>query len=215
MDKIFIIGGGPSILNLDLNKLENKTTICVNKSFFHTPNPDYFITMDYTFLRKIKPEKVFELKNSKAKKYFVANFASGDLIEKHGFIIDTRCKLQYVNLDIFDTIVKSHSFFGFGININDFRNGKNSGYCALQLAITLGYKEIYLLGFDLDIDKDKTHFHEGYSTSIEHFQKVLETYQNYFEVGLTEIKDDLNIYSCSPESKLNTIIDYKDFNKII
>jgi hypothetical protein len=40
-------------------------------------------------------------------------------------------------------------------------NGNNSGHAALNAALLLGFKRIYLLGFDFGISQ-RSHWHEGY-----------------------------------------------------
>ena len=51
--EVFIVGGGTRLSGFDFNKLKNKNVIAVNKSICYVPNANYFITMDYTFLRKV------------------------------------------------------------------------------------------------------------------------------------------------------------------
>ncbi len=200
---IYIIGGGYSLLNFDFNKLKHVTTIAVNKSFSYVPNLDYFITMDFTALKKIKP-----IEGSKATKIFIANFNKPYLQEKDGKIMDTRFGLIY-KLEDFDMIIKSHRESGIGFTFKDFRSGNNSGFCALQLAIALGYKEINLLGIDLNV-VNQTHFHGGYGESVEKFNKKLEQYYNSFASAIALIPPDIQIYNCSNSSRLKNLLPYKE-----
>lgn len=207
MRSIYIVGGGNSLKGFNFNKLSNKDTIVVNKAISYVPNPTYFVTMDFTFLAKMKNKDV---PLSNATKIFIANFAKPYLKENNGKIVDTRFDLVY-KLEDFDMIIKSHKETGMGLTFNDFRTGNNSGYCALQLAILLGYERIYLLGMDLTIDKE-THFHGGYGESKEKFKQRLEGYYNNFKIGLNQINKNQNvkIYSCSKISKLNNLIPYHE-----
>lgn len=205
-DEILIVGGGYSLQNFDFNKLKDKTTIAVNKSASYIPNLDYFITMDFTALKKIK-----SIKNILATKIFVANLSVPYLQEVDGRIVDTRFNLVY-KLEDFDIVIKSRNKETFAWQWKNFSHGANSGYCALQLAILLGYKNIYLLGIDL-ISGKETHFHNGYGESKEGFNKKLEQYYNYFYNSLIILKEtitDVNIVSCSPVSKLNNILRYEE-----
>jgi len=206
---VYIIGGGYSLKGFNFNKLKNKDTIVINKVIKYVPNPTYFITIDYTALKKIS-----SIKLDKTTKVFIANFAHPYMKEEKGYIIDKRTNLIY-DLTDFDMIIKSHQFEGIGFNWNDFRNGNNSGYCALQLAILLGYKNIYLLGIDLCVDK-KSHFHEGYGRPIPYMKKRLNEYTQYFIPTLKQLKKEnkMNMYSCSVISKLNDIIPYIPLEKI-
>jgi len=204
-EEVYIIGGGYSLTDFDFDKLEDEDTIAINKSMTYIPNLNYFITMDFTALHKIN-----SIQNLNATKVFIANFTVPYLKEIDGRIVDTRFNLVY-KLEEFDMIIKSYNIEGFGVQWNKFSHGMNSGYCALQLAILLGYKTINLLGIDLISDKG-THFHGGYGQTKEKFDIKLEQYYNYFYKSLLSLKElysDINIYSCSDISRLNTILPYK------
>jgi hypothetical protein len=207
-NQVYIIGGGISLKDFNFSKLKNKDTIVVNKSLLHVPNPNYFITMDFTAIRKIKNQNI-NLSNST--KIFIANFSKRYMVEINGQIVDTRFNLIY-NLKDFDMIIKSYKANGIGLVFNDFRNGDNSGYCAFQLAILLGYKKIYLLGMDLNITQE-THFHGGYGESKQSFKSKLDIYYQFFEEGLKELNEkakNIQVYNCSKISKLKKILPYKE-----
>jgi hypothetical protein len=207
----FVIGGGPSLQGFDFSKLSNRHTIGVNKSFLSLPDLEYFITVDFTFFKKIDKNLY---KNHPANKFFVVDLSYPYLKEIDGRIVDIRSNLVY-RLDDFDVVVKSRRKDGLGLSYDDFRTGKNSGYCALQLAIVLGFRKVYLLGFDL-CTNNSTHYHGGYGESISNFNKKLKEYFSFFEGGLTDIqkKSDVQIFSCSKISLLNSIIPYVDIGEI-
>ena len=209
------MGGGPSLKDFDFSKLNGHHVIAVNKSIFDVHHANYFLTIDYTFLRKIDLIKFNQINTTKV---FVINLANNYIKEVSGKIIDTRWNLFY-DLKPFDVIIKSKSINGFGNTFGDFRNGLNSGYCALQLAILLRYTKINLLGFDLSIDKNKTHYHTGYSGTTEaQFVSRLEEYYKFFENGLIQLREqnpEVKVVSCSSISKLNQIIEYIPVEKIL
>lgn len=204
MGEVYIIGGGTSLKGFDFNKLKDKTTIAINKSCLTVPNLDYFITMDFTALKKIG--KISYV----GTKIFIANFAKPYLKEINGQIIDTRFGLVYT-LNDFTMIIKSWAEEGIGFDFRHFRSGNNSGYCALQFAVLMGFNPIHLLGIDLVVT-EKTHFHNGYNQDIEKFKQKLEEYYKNFTIGIKELKkkkSDIKLYSCSSISRLNNILEYK------
>ncbi len=215
-DTVFIVGGGPSIESADLKKLNHHDTIAVNKSAFYVPNPTHFITMDYTVLRKVGLPRV---KNLRASKHFVVNMSIDYIQARNGVPTDVRSGFSYNQLfDVFNTIHVCHREDGLGNSFADFRCGNNSGYCALQLAFILGYKNIYLLGFDMNIAGTKTHFHNGYNEAASVFGRRVAGYIRTFAVGLKEAQTkypDTKVYSCSAISSLNKIIPYKDFIEVM
>jgi len=212
MKEVYIIGGGNSVNEIDKSKLEGKDLIVVNKGIIDFPNPKFFITIDHSFLKKLDKNSRI-LRNTTATKIFVANFVPDYMVEKDGQIKDTRFNLVY-KLNIFDMIIKSYKLDGLGFEFNNFSHGNNSAYCALQLAIILGYKEINLIGIDL-VAEGKTHYHGGYGEAIDKFQIKLDRYYQTYRhaiIRLLLLDTDIKIYSCSSISRLNKILEYKDLS---
>ena len=217
--RVFVVGGGESLSKINLDKLENEDTIVVNKTIFSVPNPTFFISTDDTFYKKIQhnTDKINRLRSSPAQKVFVANFASGRLMEKENFIYDPKFNMRYT-LYFYDYLIKAHGTEGFGENLHDFYTGDNSGFCAVQLAYLLGYEEIYLLGLDLNAITS-THFHGGYGENITSFNNKLKKYESLFTDALISYKEKEDpkpqIISCSPISKLNSHLPLRDFDSLL
>ena len=221
-EEVFVIGGGPSIKNLDLSLLKGKDIIAVNKAIFDFPTAKYFVTIDFTFLRKID-RKRFNKFN--ATKFFVANFSFEHLKYIEGRIVDARPNFKKRNgigliydLPEFDIVVRSKKSSGIGIEFNDFRSGSSSGFCGFQLAVLLGYKDIYLLGIDLNDACGETHYHGGYGEAVESFYSKTPMYLERFIGGIQELKQkdpSVNVYSCSDVSKLNNILEYKKLEGVV
>lgn len=213
--KVYIVGGGSSLQDFDFNRLRDTDTITVNKSIFDVPNPNYFITVDYSFLLKIR-RQVRLFRSIRTTKVFVAALHHPHLIEREGRFVDTKNNLIY-KLGLFDLIIKSRESELIGYNWNNFRSGENSGYCALQLAILLGYTKIYLLGIDLAVTKS-THYHEGYGPKqAVTFPEKLEQYYLSFKRALKRMQRDnvdIKVFSCSSISRLNEIISYSPLENI-
>lgn len=213
-EKVVVVGGGPSLLGFNFECLRNQDTIVVNKAIKDVPNPNHFITMDYTFLLK---NREVDWKACHARKHFVVNLGCPYLKEIDGKYTDTRSANQETghpglvyDLRNFDSVTKSYSADGLGADFSDFRNGSNSGYCAFQLAPLLGYKKIYLLGIDLQA-KGITHYHKGYGESREHFAEKLAGYAQSFVKGVLEFSKKFpqaKVFSCSKISLLNAFIPY-------
>ena len=207
---ICIVAGGNSIKDIDpsIFKKEFDYSIAVNKSVLTVPDPDYFVTMDYTFFNKLtKTEQIYS-NGLTMSRVFIENFVTEFMKEEEGRIVDSRFNLVY-NLEPFNIILKSRRSSPFGLNFLDFANGENSGFCALQMAICLGFEEIYLYGFDMNCE-DITHFHGGYGESVESFQPKLDKYCDYFLKSIPRLPYHIKIYSCSKNSTLNRIIPYTE-----
>lgn len=199
-DKVYVIGGGSSLDVSSLKNLNDGDIIAVNKAIEYVPMADFFITMDYTFLSG--KSNMSQILAKSKKTFFVANLASKHLNKDFaGNYYDSKFNIKYSIVKQFSNVVESSQALdfktGFGLNLTNFANGYNSGFCAIQLAILLEYSEIHLLGFDLTIINSKTHFHNLY-TNTSHFTKNLELFQNTFATAFKKL----------PASQLNKFVSH-------
>ena len=212
-DRVFIVGGGPSLIGMNLSFLDNEDVICVNKAIDLIKNPKYFITMDYSFFSKIG-SSVRTIASRAQSSHFILNKQHSYIQNIGGVYTDTRNNLRYEGLHYFSSVISSYketnAISGFGQNMTEFCHGDNSGYCAIQFAVLAGYKEIYLLGFDLDepINKHQTHFHSSYPNfSINRFYQNIQTYRRYLIDSITKIKKykSTRFYTITPSGLEPTV----------
>lgn len=141
-NRVFIVGGGPSLLNLNLEFLNSEDVICVNKAIDLVKNPKYFITMDYSFFNKIG-SSVKHIVSRAQSSHFVINRQHPYMQNISGVYIDTKHNIQYSDLNLFSSVISSYretnNISGFGQTIEEFSHGENSGYCAIQFAVLAGY----------------------------------------------------------------------------
>ena len=220
--RVFIIGGGTSLSGFNFSLLKDEDIIAVNKSIESVPHANYFVTMDYTFIidnNKLSGADFNIIKNITENSYFVVNTSHRYIQNVDGVYTDTRIGLKYSALEKFTGVIKGFNTYnigsGFGETLETFAHGNNSGYCAVQLAILLGYEEIYLLGFDLIVTGVKTHYHTGYKQNAGRFSNNLNEYRANFAKSLQLSKIKHKIISCSPISYLNNFIKYKDINEVL
>lgn len=212
-DRVFIIGGGPSLKGMDLSFLDNEDVICVNKSIELVKNPKYFITMDYSFFSKIG-SSIRSVVSKAQSSHFIVNKQHSYIQNIGGVYTDTRHNLRYEGLHYFSSVISSYketnAISGFGQNMTEFCHGDNSGYCAIQFAVIAGYKEIYLLGFDLEepVNKHQTHFHNSYpSFSINRFYQKIQIYKKHLIESITKIKKykSTRFYTLTPSGLEPTV----------
>lgn len=210
-NRLYIIGGGSSVLNQDLKKINDGDVMVINRAIEYVDSAKYFITMDYTFIR----DKV-NLKQLDKAEYRIFIMNTTEFMAQHkGVFYDSRFGLVYQKMNLFHRVYDSKYTVapgtGFGLTDDAFAHGENSGFCALQLGILLGYEEIVLLGFDLTIT-NKTHFHGGYGQNPGAFVKKLTRYLIHYETAfkLLPVEYKSKIFSASNKSKLNTYIQFKN-----
>lgn len=152
--RVFCLAGGPSLKGFDFSLLNNEFTIGINR-VYEVFNSNILFAMDIRFYNWIKQGKYGEealkaFNDYKNLKVWVDlnNTAFGD-----------------------DNIfyLRSGQRYGYSTNLKNFYHGNNSGYGAIQLAIALGSREIYLLGYDMGFnqkqgEKIQTHWHDGHPT---------------------------------------------------
>lgn len=208
-DRCFIVGSGPSLCGFDYGVLQKEDTITINQSIFSVPNPTYFVTKDYTWVRK---QKSFDWPSWRvAETFFVVGMRGERLrVVSEKQCVDTKFQLTY-KLSIFDNVIYTKSDGGIGFSWDDFRNGGDSGYAALQLAVLLGYKQIYLLGIDMMVAGDRTHCHEDYTRrQPQVYMEKLRSFGRKYERAFGDVnrRGANSIVSCSPISSLNEFIPY-------
>lgn len=182
----FIISSGPSINGMDLEPLSRRITFGLNRSFKAHENSYYHCVFDH---------RLFELYPEELKK------------SRFLFTLEDR---------------------PFGIPIHllgsegwswDLEKGVYSGYTisyfALQLAVYMGFKEIYFLGLDLGNDKDNTHFFGHDFNSKDHDTTEFPKMRKSFEQVAQMLREEgINVYNCSPTSTLKCF-PYKDYKEAI
>lgn len=210
-DTVFVVAGGDSLKSFDFGLLDGKDTIVVNKAAGFIKDPTYFITMDYSFLRK--DSATLSNISAHATRVFVAALDVDHLQYQNGYFIDIRSHMVY-DLQQFDVIIKSYKKSGLGRIWKDFRTGWNSGFCAMQFGVLLGYKRVALLGIDLN-KTNVTHFHGGYGESPEKFHEKLDGYFYAFEQALSPAPKGVEIVNCSKESRLTGVIGYTDVKELL
>lgn len=173
---IYLVGGGPSLKGFDFNKLKGKKVIAINKAFVHIPFADVMYWTDNRFYNWFKA-KIHEFKGMK-----VTN------------------KPKPVADDIIN--LRDSGRTGLDLDKSSLRHGNNSGYAAINLAVHLGAKKIVLLGYDMGLQGNKSHWHDGYATPAN--RKV---YQNsmmpHFNTLVEPLRNlGIEIWNANPTSNL-------------
>ena len=175
-ETIFIIGGGPSLKNFNFDLLKRKKVIAINKAFLTVPWANVLYWTDSRFYNWFKAQ-IHAFKGLK-----VTN------------------KPKPVTDDIIN--LRDTGRTGLDLDRSSLRHGNNSGYAAINLAVHLGAKKIVLLGYDMSLSGNKSHWHEGYSTPTNH-----KVYKNsmlpHFDTLVDPIKKlGIEIWNANPNSDL-------------
>ena len=141
---LFIVGGGPSLTNFDWSLLEGKNVLVLNRGVEKVPNALALLWNDVKF-HKDNEENI---KNFQGIKITTTRYMLP------GSSHPCECDIIWV---------KGRNYLSDACGIIEdspytINQGSNTGYSALNVAYHLGAKTIYLLGYDMKLDKDKTDY---------------------------------------------------------
>ncbi|MDR1688174.1 MAG: DUF115 domain-containing protein [Clostridiales bacterium] len=211
--RCFIIGTGPSLTMEDLDTLHLHNEICfgTNKIFLAFEKtvwrPDYYFVSDWVFASQYKEE----LSLLKIENKFVSDL-SRDFWNGSG---SENCVCFKLHQTFYDSELPP-----FSLDASDKINqGLTVSYEALQLAVYMGFSDIYYLGVDFDYSKDmlsgENHFAKNYFKSGEvhtpfRAEKQLLAYQ---KAEMVSREQGFRIFNATRGGKLE-VFERVDFDKL-
>lgn len=220
-ERCFVVGNGPSLTATDLTALHERgiDSFAVNRIYQIFPQtdwrPTYYVSTDAVMIRdhldevnKIPSEKFIPLQN----KYYLGIKVKG----AHYFFRNDRRENDQPE--------------GFGLDCTEQVNIRGTVTIAcIQLAIHMGYRDIYLIGVDHNFDKIitengevvidpsvKNYFCDGYDDDVanEVQHDLGNTTRAYLDVRRFCDKQDIHVYNASRQTKLN-VFERADFDAIL
>lgn len=132
-----IVGGGPSLIGFDFTRLDKYNVIAINRAYEVLPRAQYTYFSDYRFWGWHQ-----------------------DGLLAHPSIKVTGSPINVNHPDVVQ--YKLTGYRGIDLRPGKLRSGNNSGYAAINLAVHLNARRIYLFGFDMRAPEGVTHWHGGY-----------------------------------------------------
>lgn len=216
-ERCFILATGPSLRLEDVEKLSNEYTFVMNSFVKELEKisfkPSFYVIQDgdvYECLRNY-------IKDSKLPCMFLGRSNICGNIKKE-FYLD--CKWN-----IFPHVLSRNIFYGRtkkGIKFSDDASiavyeGNNVVFSILQLAMYMGFKEIYLLGADCNYKPNINNFaeHGVHAKSLEECnesnKKIIMSYQIAYEYAQ---KHDIRIYNATRGGELE-VFERVDLDKLL
>ena len=146
----FIIGGGPSFIGFDFERLRGRgRVIAINKAFMYAPFADVVFFMDHASFYMWLKRGMF----------------GADAITAWNEFKGFRVFLNLRGREVKDAYsIRSIGRVGLPTSLKGgLYHGNNSGFGAIGTALCMRADPIYLLGYDLKHQGNVTHFHGGYS----------------------------------------------------
>ncbi|WP_207912340.1 exo-alpha-sialidase [Pseudobacteriovorax antillogorgiicola] len=172
---LFIIASGPSIQDLDLSRLDRRMTMGLNRSFLKYPNSYYHCMFD---------QRLFDQYQ--------------DQLQDHRCLFTLEGRPWGVQME-------NRGAEGFSDDLSQgIYTGYTISYFALQLAIYMGFNQIFFLGLDLQNTSQKTHFFGFDYHSANHNNTEFPKMITSFEKAAQYLKDKpVKVYNCSLQSQLH------------
>ena len=185
--RCFIIGGGPTVLTHNLDRLAGELTIGVNRAY-DVYYPSILCALDPQFY---------------------------EWAEDGTFGIFSEMRYRsYPGTKAWAQVRPDTSVNALGIYTieNIAKHCNNSGQAAINLAIELGASPIYLIGFDLK--GTPTNFHDGYPTeaSTNAYEGFIESIERYVPEKARDHFVEIN--NMSPDSAL-TAFPFADYDEVL
>lgn len=184
-DTVYIIGGGPSLLEIDRELLKDKDIICCNNAF------------------KIFPTSLTTI------------FADNEWYEWNKKELLTYSGLTVTTCNYYNELIpywKENRIYFINTKLTENRDGisfdknlilgKDTGHQAINLAILCGYKNIVLCGFDMDSSNKTTNWHTEHKT-----EPKPQIYDEYMIQGMNSIPEaikdrNVKIFNINFNSKI-------------
>ncbi|MGY6562489.1 MAG: hypothetical protein ACXITV_10310 [Luteibaculaceae bacterium] len=172
-ETFYIIGGGPSLNETDLGLLNNKTVIFTNYSYKLidkiNPKVKIWAIQDYRRQRDLKDvdKSIFDYSFRVLWGYeYFRDLLKGIKVYSRSDLLIVPPKYGLLKQNNF----KPELLFSKKLNYNLQITGDSIMFSAIQIAFHLGAKNIVLLGLDLNITPNKSHFDSNRIEDV----KVLE-----------------------------------------
>lgn len=195
-ERCFVIGNGPSLLPEDLTLLKEEKCFAFNRiydMYQYTPwRPSYYMCMDNVLLRQFLPSDLIKCKESE-----IILVNRKKLVDKYRKLMNVKQMLIYGKIP-----VKKEQIVLTKVKENVdlcFSPCPSVAISAIELAIYMGFKEIYLLGFDhnfpYEIGKDGKKVE---NKVVSHFKETVDKVQYCsYKEALTESFETCRKYADS------------------
>lgn len=175
---VFVLGGGPSLRDLDPDRLRDRSIFVTNMSIYLCPWANALFFMDTHW---------FEANQAAVEAFNGLRITSSRQVRR-----DHPEKIKRVEFVPSDE-------FTFGTPRLKF--SRTSGHAAITLAIAMGAVRVVLLGFDMRLVDGRSHFHDAYGTK-DHNVFANDFLANFDGWNEAARRCGVRIINCTPGSAL-------------
>jgi len=172
--RLFILASGPSLGELDLAPLGRRLVMGLNRSFLSYPDSHYHCVFDLRLFEEF-----------------------GDALRRARYLFTLEDRPFGIPLCLL-----GGEGFSFDLQQGVY-SGSTIAYFALQLAVYMGFRQIFYLGLDLRNRGDQTHFFGSDFHSLNHDHTEFPKMRRSLALAARLLEPrGIEIYNCSPDSTL-------------
>ncbi|MCD7740830.1 MAG: DUF115 domain-containing protein [Ruminococcus sp.] len=199
-ERCFIVCTGPSLTIEDLNLIKNEFTFSMNSiiNLFDKTEyrPDVYMLQDPFVYQKISDRVFEEIKNIKIKLF-------GSIVKYKFQTLKLPSDIMVYNLSLLGHNMGRNKNIKFSDDFSRISyDGFSVTYSAVQLAVYMGFKDIYFIGNDCNYSTKKKHF-DGYADDGNYDNTAENMLRAYEYLHSMESKLGVNIYNSTRGGSLD------------
>lgn len=102
-------------------------------------------------------------------------------------------------------VLRNAGYDGLEMRPDGLRNGRNSGFAAINLAVHFGAARILLLGFNMGFPNGRAHFFGNHPPGLTQNESLYPEFRRVFETIAQPLKDlGVVVLNCTPDTSLTT-----------
>ncbi len=184
-ERCFLIGNGPSLCVEDLDKLKNETTFACNSIYALFPytewRPTYYVATDTIQTEILSRERIIGEISQQVKSCFLS-FSAFEKINKH---FDENNRIRFLNC-VWGVLKKDNVL---KVRLSDEIDKRvytvgTVMYVMMQIALYMGFSEIYLLGVDMSFSVEQKANGEMKNNDVVDHQDIIEQEEKRFSIPL-------------------------------
>lgn len=154
-ERCFVVGNGPSLLEKDIAKIKNEYNFAVNMMYENFERlrwkPSFYVIIDRVMSKIFEDDELLFRKTIGNIEWFFAEYKTGLYAKYH--------KEKPENLIFFKDITKRigrEQEYSFSDDMEKgIYRGQSVVYDVLQMAVYMGFKKIYLIGVDMNYQRER------------------------------------------------------------
>lgn len=224
MDEIWIIGSGPGLNRVDVRKLKDKATFAFNRSYIAWESwgfaPQHYAVIDLRVMASIGKDIQKIINDSRCESY---HFYDGT-VEGLARVIEEGPGISYYQLRDGWGFDPEHPYYCGDVAAFSLQAAYRMGHRrAFVVGVDLIWQERPKLAFDADgyrvasKDNDINHFRQDYYPAwMGYSQPYPEAHYYSWEQSVQDAgRYGMEIISCGPGSKLNEMVEYREFDECV